>query len=493
MNETMQTDAGEFLVPGETCWRIAEADRLKVIVDGADYFRTVKRALLAARRTIMLIGWDFDTRIELEPDQQTIEGPNTLGDFLAWLPERHSGVDIYMLKWDLGMAQSIGRGMVPVSFRPMTRTSNFHFKLDSEHPAGAAHHSKIVVIDDTLAFCGGIDVTAGRWDTQEHLGHQPHRTMPGKAAPSKPWHDVTTAVSGPIAKVLGDLARERWRRATGEELAPPQVSEGAAWPELDVTFRAVPAAVARTYPDFEDYPEVREIEALYLKAIAMARQVLYVETQYLASARLARAIAERLSEPEGPEFVVVLPEKAEGWLREKAMDGARERLLEYLWANDPHDRFAAYYPVTEEGEAIYVHAKVLTVDDRLIRVGSSNLNNRSMGFDTECDLAVEAAICPDAARVGETILSLRRELICEHLAISPDAFDATLSETGSLIATIERHRGSGRSLRPFTRRETSEDRSILSENEFADPEEVEDGLLERLADGVRDLFSEIRR
>ncbi len=490
MSGQKQSEAGEFLVPGETCWRMAVADRLKVIVDGADYFRSVKQALLAARRTVMLIGWDFDTRIALEPEGKTVEGPDTLGDFLAWLPKQNPALDIYMLKWDLGLAQSIGRGMIPVSLRPMTRTPKFHFKLDSEHPAGAAHHSKIVVIDDSVAFCGGIDVTAGRWDTREHLADQPHRSMPGQSEPSKPWHDVTTAVSGPIASVLGDLARERWWRATGERLAPPPKAEEAPWPELDLTFRSVPAGVARTYPDFNDYPEVREIEALYLKAIAQARDVFYVETQYLASARIARAIAERLADPQCPEFVVVLPEKAEGWLREKAMDGARERLLEYLWANDPHGRFAAYFPVTGEGAAIYVHAKVLTVDDRLIRVGSSNLNNRSMGFDTECDLAVEAALCPDPGAAGETISALRRDLVCEHLAIGHEVYDATLSETGSLIATIERHRDSGRSLQPFTRGEIEEDRSILSENELADPEEVEGGLLERFRDGVRDLVGE---
>lgn len=493
MTETTETMAGELLVPGRTCWRVAEADRLRVIVDGADYFRSIKQALLAARHTIMLIGWDFDVRIALEPGGKTVEGPNTLGDFLAWLPERNPDLDIYMLKWDLGLAQSVGRGMIPVSLRPMTSTQRFHFKLDSEHPAGAAHHSKIVIIDDLVAFCGGIDVTAGRWDTREHLDDQPHRTMPGQDHPSKPWHDVTTAVSGPIASVLGDLARERWRRATGERLKPPQERQRSPWPELDVTFQSVPAAVARTYPAFDGYPEVREIEALYLTAIEAARQVLYVETQYLASAQIARAIANRLAEPEGPEFVVVLPEKAEGWLRKKAMDGARERLLEFLWANDPHGRFAAYFPVTKTGAAIYVHAKVLTIDDRLFRVGSSNLNNRSMGFDTECDLAVEAALCADPDDIGETITMLRRDLVCEHLAIAHETYDATLTEAGSLIATIERHRDEGRSLRPFTRGEVREDRSILSENEFADPEEVEDGLLDRLGNGVRDLIRKVRR
>lgn len=327
-----------LLTPGETCWRIERADRLRLIVDGAEYFREVKRAMLAARQTIMMVGWDFDTRVAFEPAGATMEGPNELGPFMKWMAENRTEVDLYMLKWDLGTVQALGRGMVPMALRPIRAADNFQFKFDTEHPAGAAHHSKVIVVDDRVAFCGGIDLTAGRWDTSEHLDHQPHRHMPGDDTPSKPWHDVTTAVSGPLAAALGDLARQRWFRATGETLDPPGRGDGDAWPDLVPTFRDIPVGIARTYPDHNDHPEVREIEALYLRAIERAERMVYVESQYLASARIARAIAERLSEPEGPEFVVVLPHTAEGWLRQKAMDGARETLLRFLWANDPHGR-----------------------------------------------------------------------------------------------------------------------------------------------------------
>lgn len=476
-----------FIVPGETCWRVEQADRLSVIFDGAAYFRVAKSAMLSARRAIMLIGWDFDTRIEFEPDEVTLEGPNTLGDFLAWLPKERPDLEVYMLKWDLGAVQSLQRGMWPMALRPAWHSKNFHFKLDSSHPSGGAHHSKIVVIDDRIAFCGGIDMTAGRWDNPEHLDAQPHRHMPGHKEPSKPWHDATTAVAGPLAAALGDLARQRWFRATGETLEPPKDCP-PIWPDLEPTFEGVPVGLARTYPDFEDFPETREIEAFYLKAIREARQTFYVETQYFASARIARAIAERLAEPEGPEFVVVLPEKAEGWLRQRAMDGARERLLKFLWANDPHDRFAAYYPTTAGGAAIYVHAKLLIVDDQVLRIGSSNLNNRSMGFDTECDLVVDAATCEDPEQVRQTITSLREDLLSEHLEVAPDVLERVRSETGSLIETIKQLRGEGRTLRPFTREDLSEDASILAENELADPEGVEGGLIDRMTEGVRGLF-----
>ena len=481
-----------MLVPGKTCQRIERADRLRIIFEGRDYFRAVKQAMLNADKTIMMIGWDFDTRIEFEPDEQTLDGPNQLGEFLSWLTQEREHMQLYMLKWNVGAMQSILRGMVPIGVRPMRFNSNFHFHLDSTHPVGAAHHSKIIVIDDQIAFCGGIDMTAGRWDTCDHLDDQPCRTLPGESEMPKPWHDATIAASGDIACALGDVARERWLRATGEELPPPQCDNDPVWPDLDLTWSNVPVALARTFPGFQDYDEVREIEALYLAAIARAKDTLYIESQYLASSKLVHAMTERLQEEDGPEIILVLPRNAEGWLRQKAMDGARVRMLEHLWAHDTYNRFAAYYPVTTSGEPIYVHAKILILDDDVIRVGSSNLNNRSMGFDTETDLAVEAAQCEDPAAIRASIAGLRASLISEHLGVSEEKLaDAVSASRGSLIGAITMLKGEGRSLRLFEQSEVNGEANILAENEFADPEQVGEGLAERLVNGVRDLVGNV--
>lgn len=471
---------------GTTAWRVERAEQLVRIVDGADYFVAAKAAMLAARRTIMLIGWDFDTRVEFEPNGATMEGPNALGDFLEWLPDQREDLHIYMLKWDLGAVQSVGRGMMPMSIRMIGQGQNFSFKLDSSHPTGGAHHSKIVVIDDQLAFCGGIDMTAGRWDTRAHADDEAHRMMPD-GEPCKPWHDVTTAVAGPIAAALGDLARERWLRATGDRLEPPEGTR-PIWPKgLEPTLRDVPVAICRTYPDYDDHPEVREIEALYLRLIETVRETLYVETQYLAAPKIADAIIQRLSEPEGPEFVIVLPRKSEGWLRQKAMDGARHHLLHKIWKADTYGRFGAFYPVTDGGAAIYVHAKLTVMDDALLRVGSSNFNNRSLGFDTECDLAVEAAVCADPDAVRQVIRDTRTDMLAEHLGRSPKEVEVAIAEQNSVLRAIEALRGEGRSLRPFTPEEIEEDDSRLTGNELADPEAAEDSFLSRLATGIGDF------
>lgn len=461
--------------PGHNCWRVARADRFSLIVDAADYFRAVKAAILRARHSVMLIGWDFDTRIPLEPGGATIEGPNRLGRFLNWAVERRPDLRIHVLKWDLGLIHGLGRGATPVFVLNWMTDARVRFRLDHAHPPGAAHHQKIVVIDDTLAFCGGIDMTYDRWDTREHLDGDPRRRTV-RGAPGGPWHDMTTAIDGEAARALGELARQRWFRATGEELEAPH-GDTDPWPDfLPTTLRDIDVAIARTLPQMAGQQEVREIEALYLSAIRSARRTLYLESQYFAARRLAEAMVARLQEPDGPEIVLVLPDSAAGWLEEKTMDSARTRLLHLVYGQDRHDRFRAYYPVTAGGRAIYVHAKIMVMDDTLLRVGSSNLNNRSTGFDTECDLAIEAAPAAGGhdrdAALRATIRRLRDDLLAEHLGTSAEDV-ARAAAHGSLIRAIDALRGAGRSLRPLPAGSNDAIDRALAETDLFDPERTE--------------------
>lgn len=479
-----------LLKPGETCWRIAKANRFRVIIDAEEYFRTVKQAMLLARHSLLLLGWDFDTRVEFEPEETTIEGPGMLGDFLKWLSSTRDQLDIHVLKWDLGGVHSLGRKQLPFVVKNALTDRHLHLRLDGAHPPGSAHHSKIVVIDDSLAFCGGIDMTMSRWDTRRHIDDDPRRVEPN-GAPYKAWHDATTLISGPAAAVLGDLARDRWKRATGRDIPPPPEPD-ELWPEgLEPNFENVEVGVARTAPAHNGEDEIREIEALYLAAIAQAKKTIYVESQYLASRRIALALADRLREPDGPEVILVLPENAEGWLQRKPMDGARKKLLHQLWRADEHRRLGAYYPVTTGGNWIYVHAKIMIVDDEILRVGSSNLNNRSMGFDTECDVIVETArhVPHHRPLITRRIRAIRDDLVSEHLDVSRKTLDTALSESqGSLLTAIETLRGTGKTLMSFDPGQVADEDSVLAENELADPEHANSGFLQRFSKGLQSIF-----
>jgi phospholipase D1/2 len=291
-------------------------------------------------------------------------------------------------------------------------------------------------------------------------------------SPYAPFHDVTVAVDGAAARALGELARERWRRATGRRLAPPPLARDI-WPDdLEPLLTDVQVAIARTHPARPGSPPIREIEQLYRDAIAAGRDVIYCESQYLASASIADALAERLGEPDGPEVVIVNPQTAAGWLEEHAMDSARALVIRRLRDADPHQRLRVYYPVTARGDPIYVHAKVLIIDDRLLRIGSSNLNNRSMGFDTESDLAIEApADAGSGALVRERIAELRNDLLAEHLGVDRAEVAMALCEHRSLIAAIESlRRRDGRTLLPLEVDPPGEAERLVADFRLLDPE-----------------------
>jgi len=471
-------------------WRAERADRLAVVVDADEYFRLLRRSMLDARKRIMLIGWDFDARLRLDRNERLPGEPRAVGRFIRWLVDREPELEVFLLRWDLGAVKSLTRGTTPFTLMRWVTHPRIHPRLDSHHPTGASHHQKVVVIDDCLAFCGGIDVTDERWDTRDHLDDDPGRRHGVLQRPYKPWHDATTAVSGPVAAALGDMARDRWKVATGETLEPVTVS-GRCWPlGLEAAFRNVEVRIARTVPEMPDQEPVHESEALFLHQIAHAERYLYIESQYFASRRIAEAIAKRLEEPDGPEIVIVNPRSAQGWLEPIAMDSARTRLMEALEKRDRHDRLGLYHPVTAGGADIYCHAKVLIADDRVMRLGSSNMNNRSLRLDTECDVSIEP---PDQA-ARDRIAAIRDDLLAEHLGRTPEEVASAIANRGSLIAAVEELRttpGAGRrTLDPYSHEDQGAVRTWLADNEVLDPEGPEE-MFEALSQ--RGLFRRLRR
>jgi phosphatidylserine/phosphatidylglycerophosphate/cardiolipin synthase-like enzyme len=477
------------LEEGRNCWRTARAHRAALIVDGCDYFRLVRQAMLKAEKQIFLIGWDLDTRIALDRPGGKGDPPVHLGPFLSWLVKHKPDLKIHILAWG-GMAYSVlGRGTTLARMVAWRATGGIEFRLDSAHPRAGSHHQKVVVIDDALAFCGGIDITAERWDRREHLDDEPGRRRPTTRRRYDPWHDATMAVDGAAALALGDLARLRWEAATETRLESAG-GGGDAWPdELEPHFHDVDIAIARTRAEHGRWSQVREIEALFCDLVASARRHVYIETQYFASRMVAEAVGARLAEPDGPEFVVINPKTGFGWLDESIMGPARSELVKALERRDRYGRFRIYTPVTEGGADIYVHAKIMIVDDVVIRVGSANLNNRSMGLDSECDVMIDARR-PGNEAAAPAIARLRSDLIAEHLGADPAEVAASCAKTGSLIATIERLRGEGRTLHPYRPPEFSAALTAVAKSELLDPEAPGDSFERRARHG---LLSGLRR
>jgi phosphatidylserine/phosphatidylglycerophosphate/cardiolipin synthase-like enzyme len=194
-----------ILQPGRNCWRVEHAGRVAFLIDGAAYFAAFRAAAARARRSIFIIGWDIDSRVALLPGQPPDDLPVTLGQFLNELTRNRSGLNIYVLTWDFAMLYALDREILPIYKLGWSTHRRVHFHLDAEHPVGASHHQKIVVVDDAVAFVGGLDLTKCRWDTPEHRADDPRRCN-HQGVPYPPFHDIQMLVDGDAARALGELA-----------------------------------------------------------------------------------------------------------------------------------------------------------------------------------------------------------------------------------------------------------------------------------------------
>jgi len=464
-----------ILKAGKNCWRIAHADRVRFLIDGADYFRAFREAAKNARHSIMIVSWDINSRFELEREDPADGFPTRLVDFLNFLVERNPQLQIHILNWDFAMILAPDREWAPTYRLDWATHSRLHFHLDGHHPAGASHHQKIVVVDDRVAFAGGLDFTFGRWDTREHRPGDSRRRDSKDFIP-QPYHDIQLMTSGAVAECLAKLCRDRWHAATGQSPeAPVSSGDNDPWPEnVSVDCTDVEVGIARTFPQHAEQREVREVEQLLIDAIAAAKRTIYIENQYLTAPSIGDALAERLTETDGPEIVVLLPLHTVGWLSQNTMDVLRERLIRRLCDADRHDRLRIYYPhIPGLGEqCVNVHAKLLIVDDDLARVGSANLNNRSMGLDSECDQAIEAR---GDAGTCKAIADFRNRLLAEHLGVDASKASEAMDEHDSFIEAIESLLGEDRTLRPLPFQVSEELDASVPEATIADPECAIDG------------------
>lgn len=454
----------------KNCRQIKTAHRAAFLIDGAAYFQAVHEAMRRARQSIIIVGWDLHSGLRLIRNGESGDYPETLGKFLDYLARERNELNIYLLSWDFAMIYAMEREFFPRYKLEWLTHKRIHFQLDGEHPIGGSQHQKIVVIDDAVAFAGGLDLSKWRWDTPEHLPENKLRVDPdGKAYP--PFHDVQMVVDGEAAFTLAEFVRQRWHRACGQRTAEVDVHRvDDPWPAgVTPDFTDTAIAICRTMPQYKEHQEVREVERLYLDSIAAARRSIYLENQYLSSYRIGEALKERLLDEDGPEVVMVLPLQTGGWLEQHTMDVLRGRIVHILREADRYDRLRIYYPrLTVDPETtLMVHAKVMVIDDVFVRVGSSNLSNRSLGLDSECDLAIVGEKGSDAAR---TIVSFRNRLLAEHLGTSTEAVAEAVARSDAFIEAIESLRGGDRSLMPLPEAKEEASEQWLPESDLLDPE-----------------------
>jgi phospholipase D1/2 len=447
------TSPRRILQPGRNCWKVVRAERVAFLVDAADYFEAFGLAAEQMKRSLVITAWDIDGRVRLRRDRPA----ETLRGLILRLLKQKPDAHVYVLNWDFILLYAGDRELLPWFDHPWHIHPRLHFHWDGRHPFWGSHHQKVVVMDDQLAFSGGLDFTDERWDTPAHYPFD-RRRRPLHREHYRPFHDAMVMVEGPAAAALGDLARDRWSRASPPSherngfSPPPRVyRRGTLWPRgISADLTHVDVAIARTDPGDDEHPPVHEVERLFEDTIAAARRTLYIENQYFTSDRVTVALARRLREPGGPEIVLVLPKGCTNWIEEWSLGIARWRYVRWLRQQDFFGRLHVYYPEIDGLQTpgyIKVHSKIMIADDDFVRVGSANLCNRSMSIDTECDVAIEAIDDPAAQ---EGIRRFRARLLAEHLACSWDHIREVFQATQSLAETIRCCSSPGRKLVPFS-------------------------------------------
>jgi phosphatidylserine/phosphatidylglycerophosphate/cardiolipin synthase-like enzyme len=419
-----------LLVPGLTCAQVIPAPRGGVLADGHDFYRAVYDACCKAEKSIVMTGWQFESNVELVvgKDADGCEYPTELVPLLRALCEQRPELEVHILAWDASPIFTFERQPLQRLLFTVRGHKRIHYKMDNAHPFGASQHQKLIIVDRSIAFVGGMDVCVSRWDNRDR--HTPH----GRCYP--PYHDVQAYVTGEAVDVLRDWFCERWSKAHGVEIPERDL------PKRDVEVKssfeiddATCIGLARTLPRMDEphTARVSELFELHMRAIANAEHLIYMENQYFSCDELADAFIERMRRGGPPlEIVIVLPEKSAGFKERISIGVYQQRILERLGqvAADTGHHFGVYFQAAQgpKGDVpVFIHAKVLAVDDRFLLISSANASNRSMGFDTELGVAWEAP---------EATTSLRRarvDLLAEHVGNAPQDF----TDSTDLVARLD--------------------------------------------------------
>ncbi|MGI8609006.1 MAG: phospholipase D-like domain-containing protein [Candidatus Dormibacteria bacterium] len=384
----------EVLLGGPAPWGAGDPaprpdNRVDILIDGDEALAAMSKAIRSARSSINVTGWHLNPSFALDRESP----PSVLRDLLM---EASRSVRVRVLLW--------AGAPVPV-FKPARRDmqkvrdalcagNSIECALDARERPMHCHHDKTMVVDDRVAFVGGIDLTDLGGDRLDASGHP--------ARPGIGWHDASSRVEGPAVKDVGDHFRLRWRETTGEDLPTPATPGPAGNTELQVV-RTVPDGMYQSLPrgDF------RILES-YVRALTAAERFIYLENQFLWSPEILTILRDKLRRPPADNFrlVVLLPARANS-----GADDTRGQLSTLLEADGDGGRLLAgtlISPDSGAGNPVYVHAKIGIVDDRWLTLGSANLNEHSLFNDTEMNIVVR-----DEALVRDT----RERLWAEHLEV----------------------------------------------------------------------------
>jgi phosphatidylserine/phosphatidylglycerophosphate/cardiolipin synthase-like enzyme len=375
---------------------------VEVLIDGASALPEITRALRHAKRFAHITGWHLQPAFQVQRDEEQV----ILGRLLAELAER---IDVRVVVWAGAPVPAFHptRSEVREVIENLVRGTRIRCEADPREHLFHCHHEKTIVIDDEVAFVGGIDLTDDSGDRFDSQAHEARRQLG--------WHDVAARVRGPAVADVANHFALRWEELTGESLpeaeSPPPAGEQTV---------QIVRTVAEDMYDRVSHGEFSILES-YIRALRSAHKLIYLENQFLWAPEIVSILADKLRNPPSADFRVVL------LLPAKPNNGRDDTIgqLGVLVEADPADHLlAATIRSVSDGrhDPLYVHAKVGIVDDRWLTIGSANLNAHSLFNDTELNLVSDD---PQLAR------GTRVRLWAEHLELGVD--EVAHSHPGTLV------------------------------------------------------------
>jgi phosphatidylserine/phosphatidylglycerophosphate/cardiolipin synthase-like enzyme len=300
----------------------------------------------------------------------------------------------------------------------------------------SAHHEKIIVVDNKIGFCGGFDLSRGKWDTSKHEYIDPHRDQD-----SEPWHDLHVMVKGPIVWDLVYHFNQRWAYHEVKDLSRIQAMDLKPANFLCGGDDGDTKAVAlRTW---EGSDKDGGILAWYTNIIRKAKASIYIENQFpFQNEFITRILCKRLQEQKKLKFIIVgpmepnLPGLIGSFLSQTSVNDVNEHLQWIRDAGDSGRRVGTYSLVSQDKKSkklrpIYVHSKLLLVDDKWIIVGSANTNKNGFKDSTEVNFGITSS---------SLAKDLRIRLWGEHTGLLGKYENSTTRDLGSSHKKIRAYR-----------------------------------------------------
>ena len=422
--------------------RAASTSRVDWLIDNAETYGWLLDSLRRARHSVHIAQLAFDADCAAYSDTSAAGSPpheTELAELLIGLSEK--GVaDIRILlnaTWILNTARTLRRffakrGMSDrIQVRGLSRFPHFM-------------HAKLVLIDNREAFLLGSPFVNSYWDDGRHIPFDARRPL--RELGGRPLHDVSVRLRGPAMRDLESMFASVWAScdAGKKEAATPRASNvGIA---TSVPRRASGTHIICDAPDgiLPNVPDRgMQMLAELLEGLARARSCIYIEHQYLTSRPIAAALTAALLREPGLEIIIVLNQNPDltayrAWQNARL---AEHGLLEHprvgvftLWSTDAHPERAGVTRINQ----LFIHSKVVVVDDKWAAVGTSNLDGVSMGDygddftravargifrgvrNVEVNVVIDAGDArahPARAADIESIIALRERLWHEHLGV----------------------------------------------------------------------------